>query len=491
MSDSPCLRRLTALCLGLCLAGGARAETLTERAAVEHTLARQPSLQAAISDVARTAQSIRAQSSRYRPSLLLDAGLNAERTPGLDAGGGTNATTSKSLVLGADLVQPLAWGTQFDLRVEHRLVDTAPPAPATESTGHGLLLRLGVTQPLLRGFGTRVGEAELRAARLDRVAAEAARDATANDTLSATLQAYWELWYARRALAIERAALALATTSRDDAVRRVEAGAAAPLERLTYETRLAEHAQAVDAAELSVYRAVRALQRAMGDDAPSPAWTQDEAPPSPREAPEAADVRARVLQSAPALRAPQAEVERAEDRLRTAGEATRPRLDLAAWVQLQGLGNEAEGPAFTQVGGLDNPGAHVGLVFELPLSGERNDAERAAAKLAVPAARARLEASLQSAATEAQIQRETLARARRQGELAAQTAALAAQSVEAQQKRVASGAGVPLEVREAEDALRRARLAEERARVDAAVADVRLAAATGELLLRWGAAFAE
>jgi outer membrane protein TolC len=133
----------------------------------------------------------------------------------------------------------------------------------------------------------------------------------------------------------------------------------------------------------------------------------------------------------------------------------------------------------------------VGLVFELPLSGERNDAERAAAKLAVPAARARLEAAAQTSATEAEIQRATLERARRQGELAAQTAALAAQSVEAQQKRVESGAGVPLEVREAEDALRRARLAEERARVDAAVADVRLAAATGDLLLRWGAAFAE
>lgn len=491
MSESLCVRRLMCLALGLFLAVDAQAEMLTERAAVEHTLARQPALQAAITDVARTAQSIRAQSSRYRPSLLLDAGLNAERTPGLDAQGGTSVTSSRSLVLGADLVQPLAWGTQFDLRVEHRLVDTAPPAPATESTGHGLLLRLGVTQPLLRGFGRDVGEAELRAARLDRVAAEAARDATATDTLSATLQAYWELWYARRALAIERAALALATTTRDDIVRRVQAGAAAPLDQLTYETRLAEHAQAVDAAELNVERAVRTLQRAMGDDAPAPAWTQDEAPPPPREAPDAAEVRARVRSGAPALRAPQAEVDRAEDRLRTAGEGTRPRLDLAAWVQLQGLGNEAEAPAFEQVGGLDNPGAHVGLVFELPLSGERNDAERAAAKLAVPAARARLEAAAQTSATEAEIQRATLERARRQGELAAQTAALAAQSVEAQQKRVESGAGVPLEVREAEDALRRARLAEERARVDAAVADVRLAAATGDLLLRWGAAFAE
>ena len=184
----------------------------------------------------------------------------------------------------------------------------------------------------------------------------------------------------------------------------------------------------------------------------------------------------------------QLDLARAEDALRTAGEATRSRLDLAAWVQAQGLGNDTVDPMFTQLGGLDNVSANVGLVFELPLSGDQHAAERKGAELALTAARARLDAVRQQIAAQTATELESLTLAAESVTLAERTAEVSRRSLAAQQKRIASGAGIPLEVSEAEDALRRALLAVERARVNGVEAQVRIEDLTGRLLVKWGVA---
>src|SRR5690606_4971651 len=109
------------------------------------------------------------------------------------------------------------------------------------------------------------------------------------------------------------------------------------------------------------------------------------------------------------------------------------------------------------------------------------------ARTAVGASRERLLAAIQQARAEAQTELTALGQARNKVALAERTAEVAARSAEAQRKRLANGVATPLEVREAEDSLRRARLSVERQRIDAIKAQIRLAHLTGNLLVKWGA----
>jgi outer membrane protein TolC len=69
---------------------------------------------------------------------------------------------------------------------------------------------------------------ELAARALERLRSALARD---------VLTAYYELWYATRALEIDRASLALVQQQDREAAARVEAGALSPVEVLTFQTR--------------------------------------------------------------------------------------------------------------------------------------------------------------------------------------------------------------------------------------------------------------
>jgi outer membrane protein len=442
--------------------------------------------------VRQSVEALRAEQARYRPSLLLDGTGTTQATPGLNTSGGTTRGMSQALVFGAELSQTFSWGTTVDLRVENR--NSASQSPAFSGTtdllslgpGYGLIGKLTVSQPLLRGFGNEVGQAELRAALLNRTQAERARDATASDSLRAVEQAYWELWYAQKAVGIEREARALALQQRDEAQRRLTAGSLADVDLLTYETRAAELDQSVLQAEVTVRQRTAELRRAMGETDSRAAFEVALAePPAPGEVDPSAVVAA-AQEASYTVAQQRVAVEVAENSLRTAAEATRPRLDVQAWVQTQGLGNQSLTPALEQLGAFANVSGNVGLVFELPLSSERHEAQRASAELQVAAARQRLEAARQQVTADTSTELATLEQATQSVALAQRTADVSRRNVEAQHRRLLNGSAVALEVREAEDSLRRAQLSIERARVSAAQAQVRLDHLTGQLLAKWG-----
>lgn len=489
MSELP---RTTGLALALLASAGLAQAPLTEKDAVARAVAANPTLQAAMTDVRQSAEALRAEQARYRPSLLLDATGTTQATPSLNTSGGTTQSMSQALVFGAALSQTFSWGTTLDLRVENR--DSASQAPAFSGTtellslgpGYGLIGKLTVSQPLLRGFGNEVGQAELRAALLKRTGAERARDAAASDSLRAVAQAYWELWYAQKAVGIEREARALALQQRDEAQRKLTAGSLADVDLLTFETRVAELDQSVLQAEVTVRQRTAELRRAMGEtDSRATFEVALVEPPLPSEV-DAAAVLAAAQEASYSVAQQRVAVEVAENALRTAAEATRPRLDVQAWVQTQGLGNQSLTPALEQLGAFANVSGNVGLVFELPLSSERHEAQRASAELQVTASRQRLEAVRQQVAADTSTELATLEQATQSVALAQRTADVSRRNVEAQHRRLLNGSAIALEVREAEDSLRRAQLSIERARVNAAQAQARLEHLEGQLLAKWG-----
>jgi outer membrane protein TolC len=187
------------------------------------------------------------------------------------------------------------------------------------------------------------------------------------------------------------------------------------------------------------------------------------------------------------IRELQAQVDAARDQARIAGESDRPRLDLQAWALGQGYGSGTPRPAFEQIGTARAGGVFAGLTFEMPLNGSREAAEKAAARFALEIARHNLDAAVQQVDTEAATWVTRRDSADRRLELAGRTEEASRRQAEAERRRYEVGTAIPLQVQQAEDSLRQARLRVLRARVDRIQAEFGLGALTGELLRRIGA----
>jgi len=454
-------------------------------------MGRNPSLRAALYDYQQAHQQVLAEEGRYVPTWGADVGITHTASPRLSGSENTTTTKSDSIDLGTELEHTFAWGTSFSVRLEGARASSETPYGTGDSLllkqgpGYGLRGRLTVTQPLLQGFGFDVGEADLRQAKLTRTAQQHARDQAASEVLRDVLVGYWELWYTEQAIDIDRAAATLARQQRDDKKRRIVAGAEAPVDLLSFETRVAELEQAVLGAEAQWRTQSLSLGTLLGR---GPARASElhataSGPASVKQHPRK-DVLTAAVSESYTIRQLKAELAVARDQATIAGESERPRLDLEAYVQTEGLGNQNVGPAFEQFGTFGAVSAHVGLSFSLPLSGARRNAQRRVAELSVEAKRERLQATVQATQAEAASHLVTLAQARRRIELAQKTVQFATRNVVAQRKRYEKGDAIALEVNQAEDELRKAQLTVQRARVDAAQSSLRLDHMMGKLLAR-------
>jgi len=479
---------LAAVALTVLSAAVAHAQPLTERDVIERAVAARPSLRAALLEVERARLSVESEEARYVPSLILDAGVTRTETPALTRFGtrvsaGTTAEAGvaarKTFAFGTDLT--LRLGTAFQRRDSGFVLEGYPAQPAV-GPGYGFNARLTLAQPLLRGAGRQVGEAALRAARVERTAAETSRDRVASELLRDVLSAYWELWYASASLAIEERSRALSEQQRNEARARVDTGSLAPASQLTFETALATREEAVLAARTDVERKRATLRQRIGDRAgvlndPSPDALPEA--PSPREG-----ARDAALDRSALVRERAAAVTLAETQARTASDPLEPRLDLEAYVQAQGLADRDVGLAAEETVTGQAISAHVGLVYETPFSSTRRRAEAARARIAVETARTQLEEAKLAVASEIDV---ALAEHKAGAErltLAERTVDIARKQLSAEQARLATGATTPLTVVEAEEDLRSAELRVARARADLMQASLTIDHLTGQLLAR-------
>jgi outer membrane protein len=348
--------------------------------------------------------------------------------------------------------------------------------------GYQAYVKLGATQPLLRGAGRSVAQADLRAARVNLTIAELTRDRTASEVLRDALTAYWESWYATAAVDIQKRSRDTAKRQRDEATARIATGSLAPADGLTFETQLASREEDVVNAETEQRRRAVDLARLLGRaDRPGnfavPLDAVPEAPP-----PIAGDLHKEAALASPELRTFAAQIELARVQAQTAGEALRPRLDLDGYVQAQGLGYDDVPAALSQLGSFGAVSAHVGLTLELPLDDTRHRAERARAMLAIETASHKFEESRQSVFADIDTSVQTETSARRRIDLAEQTRAVAARQLAAEEARYATGSSTSIQVLQAEDAVRSAELRLARARTDEVQAHLRVAQLSGRLL---------
>jgi len=469
------------------------AETLNASGALNEAIRNNPTLRAAVSDLAAARGLTTSESARYDTTLTFSLGATHTETPSLSPG--TSAVqigSSDAVDANASLEKTLSFGTRLSASVGSTVSRSSAPyvtssaqgagEPLVLQTGPGYLVsaKAGVTQPLLRGSGREVTLAPYRQAIAGETASRRERDRTASALARDVLVAYWELWYASRSLEVDRAARETARAQRDDAVLRARTGSLAPADVLTFETQLATKEESVLQSELDRATRQNELARLLGREQSSELEVADAEPPAPQDLPDA--VVSRALESSPEIAANRATVAAAEVQQRTQADQYRPRLDLDACVQAQGLGNRDIPSAFVQLGGLGVLSAHVGATLELPVTGTRHTGEARRARATLEAAQDRLDATRDQVAadTTTLVRKRELARQRIA--LATVSARYAEQQLAAKRALFASGSATALEVTQAEDSVQAANKRLARARADTIQADLAVAYHLGVLL---------
>jgi outer membrane protein TolC len=468
---------------------------LTTHEAVENALRYNPSFRAQLLATEQAAQRVRLEAGAFPWEFQADGGYTHAENPSLGPNESVVTSTNDTVSLGSQIEKTFPAGTGLRFRVQGDRYDTRRPSSSlatgdssvSRGIGYEMSARATMTQPLLQGRGRRVNLANLRAARIGRVQAERAMEYQASALAADVLVAYWELWYSSRAVELERAALALAEQQHREAQARRMQGALAPVDVLTFETRVAELKEAVVSAEATERQRRVSLEQLIGGGRVGPLLSS---PPGRMTVPTEAAVVKELEAGSPEIAQLKEQVRLAESNAEFAGESYRARLDLESYVEARGLGNERLPPAAEQVAGLDAVSGHVGLVYRTPLDQRRRDAARAGARLEVSIAKSNLESARQRLRADAATLVGNARSAEASLAAARQTVSIAERQFEAEKQRFAAGASTPMQVQEAEDALRQARHRVERARVTLLQTAVDLDHVTGTLRRTYAAAIA-
>jgi outer membrane protein TolC len=485
-----------AVVAGLFWAGPVRAQDaqggLTSDGAVELAVKHNPSLHVALLQQEQARYAVRAEEALYDPLFNASGTLAHNRTPSLRGADGTLITTSDIVNLGAGLSKTFPIGTTVGAQVTgQRRVSATPPVYNTEGPNgvgpaYSLIGTLTLSQPFLRGFGSAVGRASLRVARLNYSASTLASLQSSSQLLHDVLTAYWELWYSSEALHIIEASRDLAHILEDQAAEQVKSGTLARVEALPFATQFAEQQESVVQQSTDLRQRALLLAQTIGqaDRVGEDLKTLD-TPPEVSLNEAGAEAVADALRTSYVLKQLQAELQIAQDQARIAGDALRPALNLDASLSAQGLGNRRVPPAFEQFGTMEAVSAQVGLTFQTPVTSTRRDAQVQSAVLAqhivekqIESARQQLQSDVQSA-----LARRNAAKSRL--DLALVTEKVAGEQAEGQRGKFLAGTALAIEVQQAENSHRQAQLRVQRARVDLVEGELDLLHLRGRLLERY------
>jgi outer membrane protein len=487
-------------------AGVARAETVSVAEVVSRAAAKNPSLRAALLDARAAHAAAEAERGARDPSLV--ATLQSEHTetvtrPGLSGLGGGADAASRSVQNGLSADAAVTYttdvGTQLELGTRTgtlwnsttwsgtgALPDNLSVGPTYSAQAYA-----GVRQPLLRGAGADAELAPLEQARASARAADDRQRETASQTTLDVLSAYWELWYADRALAVQEQAREVAERLVNDArVRATTLGTGSAVDVLQFQTNLASIAEALSQARAD--REARAIElgRVLGLP-PAEAAALDAAGEPPDFGPVPA-LDALVVESpqrSPALAALRADLDSARVRVRAARDANQPRVDLFVNGSVGTLWDR--GSDFSLTGGRPTFGVIGGIELELPLGGGRYPADAAAAQANLEAAEARYQAALDSVAASVGSLAVNARAASEQVGLATETASAASQLADAERQRLQLGTTTSRDVVSAEQTSREAELRRLRAIVSEASTRLSLEHSAGILLDRYASALTQ
>jgi outer membrane protein TolC len=403
-----------------------------------------------------------------------------------------NSGTSYSEVFDLSLSRALESGGNLTLALQGRGTTTSTTFQcgalfSTSCQIYAPSVTLNFTQPVLRGFGRQIAEANLRKARINADLALLNRQAQASNTVRDTIIAYWELAYQTQELENQRFAERLAREQLRTTEAQIQVGKLGELAAAAVHRAIATAQQAEASSEQALMGRALDLQRLFGAAVPAGFLgykAADALGASKHDVDVAAETQ-HALEASPALKSIRMGLKLSETDLAVALDSMRPQLNFVASVS-QGGRNQALAESLHQMTNPDYIDYSAGLTFQLPL---QNRAARGAAEVARATAD---NAQLDARDLELQI-RDTVARMAAQVRSAGarverglEAVTYSEQNLKAEQARFSVGTSTNNDVLLRMQELLQAKTSVARAMADLLEGDIALAALTGDILDLYG-----
>ncbi|HEX7500796.1 MAG TPA: TolC family protein, partial [Polyangia bacterium] len=478
----PCSTLVLACLVGSCPPANAdESSPLSVMQAIERAVAGNPDLRRERVAVAQAAA--RELEAEGRFDVLLDAALLSCTSPCQDLPLAKTTTTTAAL----GLARSLETGGTLRLGVSEAASDTTGDSGVLAGTYYSSNLVLTFSHPLLRGFGTEVTLANLRKSRIQHDVAQLGRQMRACNVIRDVVIAYWELAYATQDLAIKRSALDLAQEQLRITQALIGAGRLADSDAASVERAIAQRQEDLATGEQILFFRSLDLQRLFGVPADANI-AQLAATDTPSAGTPNVDDPAeigRALEANPQLRALRLGLRLSQLDLSTARSTLRPRLDFTGSVGPAGFKPDL-GDSVKQAAGFGALAWSAGLIFELPVQNRAARGQMQAAEEELNLARlnaedfaAQLRDLVLRAARSIRTANARVALGRREVEFAQQ-------NLDAERARFQAGRATNNDVLLRQQELKDAETRLLRSTVDQNESEIALAAATAEVLERYG-----
>lgn len=445
----------------------------------QRAVASNPTLRATMLELKRAELSIVSAEGAWDPLWSMDAGYTYGSSIALGRDGSATLLSRESLQASAQVSKTFTTATQTraQLGVGRAVSDSVAVGRLGAAYNMGLLLE--VTQPWLRGFGKEITQGTLRSARSQRMASDLDKLTQANTLLREVTVAYWELWYAQRAVEVSEQALALAQEQLKIGQVRLDAGLLAKEELLPLLSEEASLKEQLISSKGQVRERAMTLGRLLGEPT-NGALRASEAAPTDASMPAMDALMAQAKQRSPALLRLESEREVAKINAILAKDRARLDLSTVARLQVDGLGRDPA-EALVSFGSFTAISGFVGLSLTWPASTQAALAESERAQLAIKAVDARYEAQLMSMERDLATGLNSLQIAYDRRALVEEASQLAQQTVQAQQVKLEAGDATALDVVRVLQRQREAQLRQVRLEADIAIAQANLSSVVGVL----------
>jgi outer membrane protein TolC len=384
----------------------------------------------------------------------------------------------------AGLRVPLRTGGTFNLAVPFSKTETNN-AFAVLDPSYDAQVRFSLSQPLLRGAGTRVNTHSIRVARYQEQITSAATKIETIRILSSSERAYWTLYATQRALEVRLQQYELAMDQLEDAKSRKTAGVVPEIEVIRARSGVAERLEGIIVAVNAIRRAQRELKRIMNDpDLPIDSETglilMTDPNPIGME-PDRLALAQYALENRMEMLQQQILLAQNASTIDFRRNLALPLLNVDYSYSVNGLGDSYDA-AFDQVGDKDFEDWSIGLSGEIPIGNEAAEADLHAALLNRLRQLASREAQSLAIRQEVYDSVDQLRQAWLRILAARQSTLAAARTYEGEVRQFDNGVRTSTDVLDAAARLADAQLDEIRAVTDYQIAQIDIASATGTLL---------
>lgn len=430
----------------------------------------------------------------YDPVLTADASRSRTETPSLSPSGLAGLEANQT-AFNFGLSQFSPWGQTFGLKWNNTRYDRSY---ASVNPGYDSNLLFTTNLPLLQGFGRKVADLPRKRALLDFQASHFQYSQGMRDSLLQVERSYWDLVYAREALAVSRSGLKLAQEFQGETAARIKAGVLAPIEQITADASVALREQEIVVAEALAKNTEDILKLVLGISAGSTDWNRQIVPTdAPVRNPgdyNEGDLIGIATQRRPELLVIQKTLEKNALDTVWAKNQTLPKLDLVASLNLAGTAGDylrtSDGlkvdqnfsDAWSQVGGFDYDSWTVGLQFRYPLFNRAAKYTYSVYRLAQSATEIQLEKAKQTIANDVRLSLRNLQTTAKRIAAAELNLKLQQEKLAAEQKKFQNGLSTSFNVLSYQNDVTAAQSALLKARIDNQLAVADLDRAVGSYL---------